>query len=272
MQISVFYDHVQEASMQSGLTIPEVLTQVHSFGIDALECCIDAVKNKESSMKSMFDTAGLQVSCLYGTFQLGKNPNQKDAYEFIDSAVKMGCDKVLIIPGFISANAISILKKHAMKKMAYGLHKLCEYAAKKGITITMEDFDDCIAPFSTDDELVWFLRQVPFLRCTFDTGNFIYQDINELLAFSKLEDSIIHVHCKDRALTGVSEEIPKITVSGNKLYTASVGSGCIHMKEIFYKLNAIGYDNTLAIEHFGAPDQLTYMKQSAAWIRSNYYC
>lgn len=270
MQISVFYDHIQEASVQSGLSIPEVLTRVHSFGIDALECCIDAVKGKESSMRRMFEAAGLRVSCLYGTFQLAKNPDQKDAYEFIDSAVKMGCDKVLIIPGFVSANAFPFIKKHAMKKMAYALRKLCDNAAKRGITITMEDFDDCIAPFSTDDELVWFMRQVPLLRCTFDTGNFKYQEIDELQAFPKLKDKIVHVHCKDRALTGVSGEISKITVAGNHLYTASVGSGCIHMKEIFDKLNSIGYDNTLAIEHFGAPDQLTYIKQSAAWIRANY--
>lgn len=270
MQLSVFYDHIQEASVQSSLSIPEVLTQVHSFGIDALECSIDAVKGKESSMKSMFEAAGLQVSCLYGTFQLAKNPMQKKAYEFIDSAVKMGCDKVLIIPGFVSANALSLIRKHARKKMAHALLKLCDYADRKGITITMEDFDDCIAPFSTDDELVWFMRQVPSLRCTFDTGNFKYQEIDELRAFSKLKDKIVHVHCKDRALTGVSGENPKLTVAGNQLYTAPVGAGCIQMKELFDKLKSIDYDNTLAIEHFGAPDQLSYIKKSADWIRSNY--
>ncbi len=270
MQISVFYDHIQEASVQSGLSIQEILPQIHTFGIDALECCIDAVKGKESSMRRMFEAAGLQVSCLYGTFQLAKNPNQKDAYEFIDSAEKMGCDKVLIIPGFVSANAFLFIKKHAMKKMAYALNKLCAYAAKKRIVITMEDFDDCIAPFSTDDELVWFMRQVPALHCTFDTGNFKYQEIDELQAFTKLKNKIVHVHCKDRALTGLSGETPKVTVAGNSFYTAPVGSGCIHMKEIFDKLNSIGYDSTLAIEHFGAPDQLSYIRQSAAWISTNY--
>ncbi len=270
MQISVFYDHIQEASQQSGLSLQKILSLVHSFGIDALECSIDAVKGNESSMRSMFEAAGLQVSCLYGTFQLAKHPNQKEVYEFIDSAARIGCDKVLIIPGFISPNALSFLRKHAMRKMASSLTKLCDYAAHKHITVTMEDFDDCIAPFSTDEELLWFLKEVPFLSCTFDTGNFIYQGIDELQAFQKLRDKIVHIHCKDRALFGVSGEIPKITVEGQYLYTASVGDGCIPMKKIFDLLHTIGYDGTLAIEHFGAPDQLAYLRKSAAWIRANY--
>jgi L-ribulose-5-phosphate 3-epimerase len=33
-------------------------------------------------------------------------------------------------------------------------------------------------------------------------------------------------------------------------------------------LKAEGYGDTLAIEHFDAVDQLTYMEQSAAWLRS----
>ncbi|MNN71351.1 hypothetical protein D3C81_1872760 [compost metagenome] len=38
------------------------------------------------------------------------------------------------------------------------------------------------------------------------------------------------------------------------------------MKNIVTELLKSGYDDTFAIEHFGAEDQLAYMKQSAEWL------
>ena len=43
--------------------------------------------------------------------------------------------------------------------------------------ITLEDFDDYMAPYSNSFELQWFLDQVADLKITFDTGNFLNQAI-----------------------------------------------------------------------------------------------
>ncbi|MNW22304.1 hypothetical protein D3C71_2237060 [compost metagenome] len=50
------------------------------------------------------------------------------------------------------------------------------------------------------------------------------------------------------------------------MYASPAGSGCIPMKEIVTELLKSGYDDTFAIEHFGAQNQLAYMKQSAEWL------
>lgn len=155
----------------------------------------------------------------------------------------------------------------ALQSMAAALNAICDYAERKGIRVTMEDFDDIRAPFSSADELLWFLEQVPKLAITFDTGNFIYRGEDELEAFTKLKDRIIHVHCKDRSLEDSGGE-PRISASGIPLYPSPAGSGCIRIAEVLRLLKAEGYADTLAIEHFDAVDQLGYMEQSAAWLRS----
>ncbi|MNN61200.1 Inosose dehydratase [compost metagenome] len=154
--------------------------------------------------------------------------------------------------------------------MAAALREMSEYAGRKGLVVTLEDFDDSRAPFSTSGELLWFLNEVPKLGITFDTGNFIYRGEDALEAFEKLKSSIVHVHCKDRSLEEHPAEAPKISVNGTRLFPSPVGSGCIPMQEILDRLGAVGYKDTVAIEHFDAADQLAYMKQSAEWLQGRF--
>ena len=52
------------------------------------------------------------------------------------------------------------------------------------------------------------------------------------------------------------------------MYAIPEGGGCIPMKELVTSLLKSGYDDTFVIEHFGAQDQLAYMKQSAEWLQN----
>ena len=66
----------------------------------------------------------------------------------------------------------------------------------------MEEFDNLTAPYSRADELMWFMRHVPGLRCGFDTGNFLYNEEDAVKSLSLFRPYIASVHCKDRAFTG----------------------------------------------------------------------
>lgn len=268
MQISVFYNHIVTASGQTGLPVPEVLKQAREFGISAVELDLDEVLPNPQGMKELLEQAGISVASMYAFFDFGNAPGVEPGLKFIDTAAYLGAGKVLVIPGFIDEAAGKEDREHALRGMAAALKELCDYAEHKGITVTLEDFDDSRAPFSTSDELLWFMEQIPKLGCTYDTGNFIYRGEDELLAFEKLKSRIVHVHCKDRSLEEHSGEKPKISTNGTRLFPSPVGSGCIPMAEIANRLKTIGYGGTLAIEHFDAADQLAYMEKSAAWLQS----
>lgn len=274
MRISVFFDHVREAAEQTGRELPDILGQVKSFGITALECSLESLTEDIDGRKALFSQCGMQVSCIYGMYDFANTDDVSLAYPLIDTAAFFGADKVLIVPGFTQLQgederkATRAVGTPVMKQMAEVLNKLCAYAKKKHITVTMEDFDDAHAPFASEAQLAWFLEQVPDLRICFDTGNFLYADVDELEAFEVLKQHIRHVHCKDRSLVPDEKETPKLTVTGKALYASSVGAGCIRMEEIISRLKDMGYDDTLAIEHFGAADQFAFMKQSAKWLKN----
>lgn len=268
MKISVFYAHILEMCEQTGMSLEEALRTVSSLGIEAIECDIEQVRDVEQVSRLLKD-AGIYVSSVYGFFNFGKEKDYQKGYEFLDTAHELGARKVLIVPGFIDKleKEEVFSKEDQLGNMVEALNKLCEYARTKSIIVTMEDFDDTKAPYATDDQLLWFLERVPELKCTFDTGNFLYSEVDEIQAFEKLKNHIGHVHCKDRSFDVVEGETGLNTIGGRKMFSSPVGYGCIRMEEIIGRLKGIGYDDIVAIEHFGSLKQLDYMKQSAEWLR-----
>lgn len=58
-------------------------------------------------------------------------------------------------------------------KMANGLKGITAMAKEQDILTVIEDFDNIDSPIACVNGMKWFLEQVPDLRVTFDTGNFI---------------------------------------------------------------------------------------------------
>ncbi len=81
-------------------------------------------------------------------------------------------------------------------------------------------------------------------------------------------DNTAYVHCKDRSIDIKEGEQPVATVSGVDMYSASVGTGVIPIKEIVERLLGNGYKGSFAIEHFGSLHQLSDMIASANYLNS----
>ena len=146
--------------------------------------------------------------------------------------------------------------------MVHALSSLAEYAALRGVTITLEDFDGFLQPFARTYPLLWFMEHVPGLRYTLDIGNFAFSDEDVSYAAWLLKDYIVHVHCKDRA------ESPLVHGRFCRgLGQTPAGTGYLPMAKLLTDLEACDYDGYLAIEHFDAPDQLSFIEQSAAFLR-----
>lgn len=103
-------------------------------------------------------------------------------------------------------------------KMANGLKGITAMAKEQDILTVIEDFDNIDSPIACVNGMKWFLEQVPDLRVTFDTGNFIIHKEDIFIAWEALKEKVVHVHCKDRGTQSVA-----------------VGDGYIPMKEILGK-------------------------------------
>lgn len=265
MKISVFYDHIREASRQRGLSIEELLSRARSWGIGALECSNEELRGQEAELGRMLSAKGMGVSSVYAFFEFGERDETALARELIDTALSFGARKVLAVPGFLRGSDPAARKAEGSRMIA-GLSRLCDYAAQRGLTVTIEDFDDERSPIATTEGLSSFLAMLPSLGLTFDTGNFMYSGEDELEAFARLAGRVVHVHCKDRALVGAPGEEPKEAADGRPLYASPVGSGRVKMASIVDALLASGYEGYFAIEHFGALDQLSFIERSASWL------
>ena len=140
-------------------------------------------------------------------------------------------------------------------------------AAAQGVTVVMEDFDGDSAPFSTAAELLWFMQNVPGLRCGFDTGNFLYSEEDAAAVLPDFLPYISAVHCKDRGWAKNAGE-PKITVGGRAMYPVAVGDGDLDMAGMVRTILDAGYTGVFAAEHFGSADQLRDMERSAQYLKN----
>ena len=225
----------------------------------------------------MLSDAGLVISCMHETFDFSHDTDLGRAQQMLDTAASQQVSRVLFVAGALEtaeaaelaacsstyeATSTFMTENKSIQNMVHALSSLAEYAALRGVTITLEDFDGFLQPFARTYPLLWFMEHVPGLRYTLDIGNFAFSDEDVSYAAWLLKDYIVHVHCKDRA------ESPLVHGRFCRgLGQTPAGTGYLPMAKLLTDLEACDYDGYLAIEHFDAPDQLSFIEQSAAFLR-----
>lgn len=158
--------------------------------------------------------------------------------------------------------AACMARNPAVCRMRDRLRLLVAEAEQHQVTVTLEDFDGAREPYARCAQLRWFMEQVPGLRFTLDTGNFAFSDEDVLAAQTLLASWVAHVHCKDRGEeSGMTER-----QHCRGLAPVAVGDGYLPVDEVVRCLKAGGYQGFLAIEHFGARDQLGAIRRSARYL------
>lgn len=277
MKISVFYDHVLQASKQSGRPVKDTLRLCREAGIDAVEIDYACLKENAREICRDLEQASMKVSCIYHFHDFGRDPGVADTGELIRTASALGSGRVLVVPGELEErDAEELNSLHAsypdtaqymdrhprIRNMRRGLTELAADAEQKGVTVTLEDFDGSRQPFARTYQLLWFMTHVPSLGYTLDTGNFAYSNEDVLKAYEVLSGYIVHVHCKDRGL----EPGKEAGAYNWGLKAVPVGSGYIPVAALIGKLKEKGYDGYLAIEHFGELDQTAGIRASAGFL------
>ncbi len=274
-RLSIFYEHIAEAAEQSGLPLEEVCRRVKAFGYDLVEMDAARLLREEALILPLLKKSGLAVNCIYNFFSFGEKEDHLEddraqAEKVIDLAVRANCSRILVVAGFLKEDELDRKSEGYTlhrARMAEGVCLITKLAAEKGITVLMEDFDGNSAPFSTTDELLWFMEHVPGLRCGFDTGNFLYSEEDALEALPKLLPYIGGVHCKDRSFKQ-NDGNTKLTVKGRTMYPVAVGEGDLDIEAMLQEILAFGYTGTITAEHFDTKHQLRDMERSAEFMRS----
>ena len=276
MKYSVFHHHICEAARETGCTVPEMMRTVRSWGIGYAELDRDAVGADDAAIRAfarLLEERGLLPSSIYGFYswqEEGSTPDEDDL--LLRQAELLGCPRVMIIPGFYTDPTDAEKCSAEKARMISGMQKLAAMAAARGITPTIECFDDARSPIATIAGMAEFLRAVPELMVTLETGNFLFSGDDVLEAQYRFADRIAHVHLKDRFLPRLAEDVAPagdrtVAVTGEVMYPCAVGHGHIPMETVLRRLRGAGYDGCLAIEHFGAADYAGTIRASIDWLK-----
>ena len=265
MKLSVFFDHIAKAAVQQGISLQEMLMRARMMGYSQVEMDFDALASAPEILDDLRAT-GMEISSIYCFFQFEKGSQQERRRALISEALRVGAKKIMPIPGFYGSEDPDE-RARQLSLMELSMWALMSEARQAGITVTIEDYDDEPSPIRNSEGMLHFLNRLDGLLVTYDTGNFRYSCEDEMHAFDALQDKIVHVHLKDRALQPHSDEKSKTAMDGVVMYPSPVGGGVIPMEAIFDRLKAIGYDGALVVEHFDAPDLQGYMQKSADYLK-----
>lgn len=277
MELSVFYDHILEAAQQTGKSTSEILKCCHEFGINGLEMNFSFLDENKKTVCSELSDSGMKISCIYEMFDFGRNKDISKGKRMIEAAEELKASRILVVPGELESWEAAELsacsdvydtveqymnQSASIKNMQRALTELVEYAAKKGIQVTLEDFDGFVHPFARINQLLWFMKHVQGLKYTLDMGNFSFSNEDVVKAADVLEEYIVHVHCKDRMESRyVKGEFCK------GLGQCAAGEGYIPIDSLVKCLKERGYNGYLAIEHFGVQNQISYIEKSADYLK-----
>lgn len=273
MKLSVFYDHITQAAAQSAgrYSVEEILSRCSDAGIRGIDIEYSQLAEDLDRICEALRYHYMEVASIYQMLDFRDHDFMSRAKEQLELADRLGVKRILLVPGFLERDEAKALhsvsadydavgqfmeQNLCIQTMKAALTELVQYAKPLGVEVTLEDFDNAEAPYSRMNELLWFMRNVPGLRCTFDMGNFAFGYENVMDAYELLKNYIVHVHCKDRG----SE--------GSGLQSVPTGSGYIPIGQLVRKLKAAGYRGYLSIEHFGELDQMAGIEQSAHYLKS----
>ena len=138
-----------------------------------------------------------------------------------------------------------------------------EFGKSCDIFVSIESFvvDVKWSPFTTSDELLDAVEQVPGLKITFDSGNhFIVEDV--LTAYKKLSPHIVHVHFKD--WERLSEPGEKTLLMGDGKYYRMVplGTGLVDNYNCLKAMTAAGDQHYFDLEYSGLTPAAEAIKAS----------
>lgn len=277
MKYSIFHHHIGEAARETGRTMDEMLQTVHSWGINYAELDRDAVGTQDEAIRALsaqLARCGLAPSSIYGFYswqEPGSVPTEDDL--LLRQAQLMNCPRVMIIPGFYTDLADAEKCHEEKSRMIAGMQKLAAMAAARGLTPTIECFDDARSPIATIEGMAEFLAAVPELMVTLETGNFLFSGDDILTAQQRFAGRIAHVHLKDRFLPRLAPEVTPegdktIAATGEVMYPCAVGHGHIPMETVLTRLAQADYDGVLTIEHFGAASYAQTIRASIDWLKA----
>ena len=284
MRISAFMENIGQAARDAGIPMQNFLAQLKKEGLESVYAgYAHCLKHQGRQILQLLKAFNLPLEGVWGTIDFLSMTDEEAAAEYtamIDCAAANGAKHILITPGvFHSAESGEKVTPEEVEardsdicRMIRLVREAKAYGESKNVTVTMENYDGFHSPIVYPEVLRRFFEEIPDLKCSFDTGNFVPCDADVLEEFSYYKERIVAIHLKDRVENddqNGTEKNPYVTRSGRRYYPAVVGCGDMHIPEIITQMNRAGYNGCGVIELFSSDDMANKLIASVRWLKEN---
>lgn len=249
-------------------SITDFIEYASRLSIDGVELLDMYWKDKEKDIKEV--NAALQrfnipVSAYAVTNNFVKETSFERAEEVakveegIQIAKQLGTNIVRIFCGDLHEN---LSYEDAKSWIVKSIQQAAKSAEKEQVFLAIENHGLIAGKSEQIKEIIKKVNS-PYVKSTFDTGNFLLVHEKPQHAFDILIDDIVHVHFKDFRLKEANETLKAFhTTKGAELIGAIPGDGEVDLPIIVNRLQSMNYNGWLSIEYEGYDDAVTSSEEA----------
>ena len=215
------------------------------------------VNEQAKALKDLADRLNLQVSCytLDSDFSVYDEAKYRQCIETsiarLETAIILGTDTIRLDPrtSLPGRSRDEVDVDDIIERIARGMAEVADAAAKKGITVGVENHGSMLGRTAQTARIVELVNR-PNFGVNLDFTNFraVYGE-DHVEATRKLAEHVVHVHAKDFCISAEPKgegwrEIP----SGEYVKRSVGGEGDTQWSEVFRILKEAGYDGTISLE------------------------
>jgi sugar phosphate isomerase/epimerase len=171
--------------------------------------------------------------------------------EGIETAKKLGTNIVRVFCGDLHGD---LTYEDGQSWIVEGLKQCAKKAEEEQVYLAIENHGLLAGKSEQVKEIIEKVDS-PFVRSTFDTGNFLLVHEVPQQAFDRLKSDIVHVHFKDFRVKGEAEALKGFkSTKGVELIGTVPGDGQVDLAYIVEGLKGADYQGWLSIEYEGHDD------------------
>ena len=253
MKYGIFSSCPHALAREKEITYGEALSLVKEVGIGALEADSGEFESiPTAEYKALLAEKGMRMFAVHHSCHMAAQDDEiyKDALESCitaaENAAAAGAEYFMIVPAQRSdISDDETDKQRALARIIEGLNALSPEFIRIGIIPAIENFSTKLFPFSTSEEIINIADNVPGLALTYDIGNFRCIGADCIEPLDSVGKRAAFYHVKDWSIV---EENGFAAADGTFLRGATLGSGCVPVSELFYRLKTSGYNGWIIFE------------------------
>lgn len=246
-KISIFCDHVGTIAQQENISFKEAAARIKAMGYNGIDVPVDLPADKLKALEDL----GFEHACAIAQINYYQGDQKEIEEQTLSFMQQNGYDKVLVVPGIKPKDA----PKGIDEKVLSRLKAFTQRAAKLGLRVTVEDYDNPASPCYNTPALDKVFATSPQTGHTFDTGNYLFCGEDVLECLKHFRERIWHVHLKDRLALG-------------DYRSPAIGTGIIPIQKVISDLLEGGYQGWLTVEHYGSQHMQNDAELSIRYVRT----